>query len=971
LAIHLLSIIPCIVHADGLSNFMSYMAGTIRKKGLNGAVRRLAATGYFYKPIYLRTKTMGRLKAIAVKGCLRYAILLKKTGGLGTVAFLAVKLLTYNPKDMLKAIEESIRGKNGSCSASDVLMVIEKKGRGSYSPHLTVVDKIVRDFLDFGIGATILAVEDRGMLHIVDGRDLVDRTERVKVVDVRESRGNAYAYLAGNASRHSFIYILSTPATLFLVGDCLSRLSGSMKILHFPKLSARRTAIAGKTRAWERVRLDDLAQLEFAAAEKADICLAADDRDRATLLEHSPAKIFTVAPACSADAPPFPSWECLFREVVELSIYSDRKRARKQLALARENTSHLAWSDSPEVFVILLRRSCDSGEVGIGALAQAFSGCGRRLRYSTASSIKEIREAFASSESGRILFLSDEFLVAKGGVDSLAAALDAATGAIMCGGLVIGEHAKLESAGYALGSDGGFWSCGQGENFFDSEYLHPRETSFPAPEFMLLDKNRLRRIVDALPEGETLAESIALLSIQANRHGRYSWIEPAARAFNTGSPLPMSGIVPGFAGREPAEPRFLPLSGAERREREARLERHCRPEAEGRRGGKRLNLLYYSPVPSHPANHGNRSTINNFASLFQQFGHRVHFALPADEWSYGPDDVAAMRAKWDRLHILSPCPGKESNGEDFPFDSWYRDELGVEVRRICLKEDIDVVFCSYVFQSRLLDLVPDHVLKIIDTHDKMSDRFALLKARGLPLEFFSCSREDEARYLRRADLVVARRREEADFFDSITRRANAVVLSHVEPPSPIGKGFLGLANVGMLASMNVINFGIVRDFLAAFDRRLGKRNSPVAINIAGQVCDMIPKFARRDIGLFQRPYVKLWGFVQSVQDFYESMDLIVSPVMVGTGINVKTVQAMAYGLPLLATECGIKGIETGNPHHCHRTLDDLVDDLLSLPGNPGELEALAELSRRRYVKFHSVNMDNFRNLFNHDKLKVG
>ncbi len=46
-----------------------------------------------------------------------------------------------------------------------------------------------------------------------------------------------------------------------------------------------------------------------------------------------------------------------------------------------------------------------------------------------------------------------------------------------------------------------------------------------------------------------------------------------------------------------------------------------------RRRQGHLNVLYFSPFPSHPSNHGNQATIQQFGRLFQSMGHKVHFAL--------------------------------------------------------------------------------------------------------------------------------------------------------------------------------------------------------------------------------------------------------------------------------------------------------------------------------------------------------
>jgi hypothetical protein len=110
------------------------------------------------------------------------------------------------------------------------------------------------------------------------------------------------------------------------------------------------------------------------------------------------------------------------------------------------------------------------------------------------------------------------------------------------------------------------------------------------------------------------------------------------------------------------------------------------------------------------------------------------------------------------------------------------------------------------------------------------------------------------------------------------------------------------------------------------------------------------------------------GFVRDISVFYAGMDLILSPVMVGTGINVKTVQAMAFGMPLLTTECGSKGIGTSDPVHTNADIGALVDSLFVLWQNPQQLARLAQLSRDYHTRLHGAGMDAFSRAFNHPKL---
>ena len=197
-------------------------------------------------------------------------------------------------------------------------------------------------------------------------------------------------------------------------------------------------------------------------------------------------------------------------------------------------------------------------------------------------------------------------------------------------------------------------------------------------------------------------------------------------------------------------------------------ERTAPPAAVSRRKSGRLNILYFTPFPSHPSNHGNQVTIQQFARRFQSFGHTVHFALLQGNL-YTRQDAQAMFDAWDTFDILPNSHPLGADGSAIPFDGWYENSLGKNIRVLCARYDIDIVFCHYVFQSKLLEFVPSYVLKVIDTHDKMADRYEMLRSNGQPLEFFSCTSQEEGAYLRRADIVIARRDEEAHYFELCNR----------------------------------------------------------------------------------------------------------------------------------------------------------------------------------------------------------
>lgn len=392
-------------------------------------------------------------------------------------------------------------------------------------------------------------------------------------------------------------------------------------------------------------------------------------------------------------------------------------------------------------------------------------------------------------------------------------------------------------------------------------------------------------------------------------------------------------------------------------------------DAQKRRQNGSLNILYFSPFPSHPENHGNKSRILHFGKRFQSLGHKVHFAV-LESPIFDSGSIRAMRGTWDTFDILSNAKRPWGNGSEIPFDDWYQEGLGEDVRILCDIYDVDVLFCSYVFQSKILEYAALHVLKVIDTHDKMGDRNDMLRRYGLPFDFFSCTPEEEGAYLRRADVVVAVREEEAVYFNSVTGRESAIVIPHVELPKYILRTINRLENVGLVASANRINLMITTDFLEAVLKICGS-NCPFVVHIAGEVKHLTGELSPERARVFNMPWVQMHGFIQDIEFFYSHVDAVVSPATLGTGVNIKTAQAMAYGMPVVATKWGSRGIETDELMHNYADIESLVYGLLSLAEHPENLNRLAAVSRARYDKFLADAICGIESMFQHPKLSAG
>jgi GT2 family glycosyltransferase/glycosyltransferase involved in cell wall biosynthesis len=588
------------------------------------------------------------------------------------------------------------------------------------------------------------------------------------------------------------------------------------------------------------------------------------------------------------------------------------------------------------------------------------------LRSDRSRGLVEACNNAARQARGRyLLFVDPNSIALAGWLDNLVRTADRDDRAAIVGSKVLAPDGSVRDGGSTIFRDGTILDIGRGASRHVALMNVEREVDSVSSVSLLIRRSFWEKAGGFDARYGDIGCMEADLGMTARLLGFRVLYQPASEIVSFGRSSGHTSLLVDKWRKALAEGHSPPvewpsaMSGAERA-RAAGTGRKAKPGA--------CNVLYFSPVPSHPVSHGNRASIYRFARWMQQAGHRVHFALLGSS-DYSVADAREMAANWDTLDIIPFGKPPMPSGADVPFDGAYEEGLGERIRALCFKHDIDVVICSYIFQSRLLEFVPSYIVKVIDTHDKMGDRYDMLRANGLPLEFFSCTPEEEGAYLARADIVLARRAEEARYFDRVSGRRSALVIPHFEPARFVDRNRESVRHVGLVASANNINLKMAHDCIAAIEARLGGRRCPFVLHVAGEVKAIVDRLPEEQQPLFGRPWVEMAGFVEDIGAFYAGMDLVLSPVTVGTGINVKTVQAMAFGMPLLTTKCGSKGIESGDPRHAHEGMADLVASLFEIVETPSELSRLAEVSRATYSRFHDEAEANMRSIFLHEKLQ--
>jgi hypothetical protein len=349
--------------------------------------------------------------------------------------------------------------------------------------------------------------------------------------------------------------------------------------------------------------------------------------------------------------------------------------------------------------------------------------------------------------------------------------------------------------------------------------------------------------------------------------------------------------------------------------------------------------------------------IFHIGKYLQSVGYTVHYVYCTHE-GLTKEQYDSMSREWDYLDVIvksSDQPKAPTLGDVYAKDDWYQADVGDFLAWKVTEFDIRLVLFNYIFQSKALESLPRHVRKVLLTHDRMSDRHKLFDLNNMPREFFYTTPEEEGAALRRADELIAVQAGEAEFFHEISGRPVHVVRQYFAPHLEIARQSLHLRRIGFLASNNLINYESIRTFAMLFKERAAI-GLPLTLVVAGGVCDRIRGLAGDGLEII--------GRVERLERFYGSVDLVVNPMMFGTGLKIKTVEALSYGVPIISTRAGMSGIpEATHPYHNCESIEDLLRVIDLIVRQPTALGELRQLSRKMFSDYYSDTMAQLQKVF--------
>lgn len=301
----------------------------------------------------------------------------------------------------------------------------------------------------------------------------------------------------------------------------------------------------------------------------------------------------------------------------------------------------------------------------------------------------------------------------------------------------------------------------------------------------------------------------------------------------------------------------------------------------------------------------------------KQAGFEVHVLfIPREyEWSelFNPDLYKDILNVADMTFFChAPTPGPPA-GDVYTLDEWWPSHSDDYCRWVFANNGYEIIFCNYIFMSRIFQFADRSAVKIVDTHDVFADRKKMLIDNDLKPEFFYTTLEDEREGVGRADVALAIKEQEAEYFRDISDvrvinlpyfeaspdRVTTGRAALIRPPTA-GKrrfGFFGSSN-----SINVKNIVEFARFLAAHEPADGYA---FELWLYGSLCKRMPANLPA--------FVRIGGYVDTVDEFYDGVDCVVNPQYFSTGLKIKVAEALAYHAPLICHRHSFEGF--GEPVH--------------------------------------------------------
>jgi len=315
------------------------------------------------------------------------------------------------------------------------------------------------------------------------------------------------------------------------------------------------------------------------------------------------------------------------------------------------------------------------------------------------------------------------------------------------------------------------------------------------------------------------------------------------------------------------------------------------------------HILMVTHVLPYPPAAGNEIRVLRMLRWFASKGYRISLVIkpmgvpevPNESVSYlsslvenlylfdsrvTPEGVLPMRGPSDEVGIDAKLAGIQ----EMFCPAWFSSEVG----RIIDELRPDVVLSEYALMGRVLvSSEYSGFLKVIDSIEVFSRLKENLARQGISQNGgLDLSADEEVFLLQRADVVLAIQQTEREALANMLQERQVLVTAmDLDIPEAVpGRTVPG--RVLIVGSDNAFNVSGARHFLSEVWPRVKQGWPSATLHVVGKLSACLET---------EDSSVRLLGYVDSIADEYQAACVVVNPCLHGTGLKIKTIEALSWG----------------------------------------------------------------------------
>lgn len=360
-----------------------------------------------------------------------------------------------------------------------------------------------------------------------------------------------------------------------------------------------------------------------------------------------------------------------------------------------------------------------------------------------------------------------------------------------------------------------------------------------------------------------------------------------------------------------------------------------------------MKILIVSKCPTHPTDAGNRWWILSQAETFMTLGHEVHFLYinePGLRTDPAPfrESLEKTSLYWgERFHLfqvsklqkfrfnLKKVYRKKFFHSHWKVDDQYPVGLGTMVDKLDAQCHFDICIINYWDLSRLFEhiRIPK---KAIATHDAVA-----YKNLKVGQSVMCITADTEAKAMQRCPHIFALQEQEADYFQMLSPCSK--VYNLYGKYEHHAQSLVGNHKMVFLSGNNVFNQNGIKWFLREVFPGIRRAVPDAEVLIGGSICKVIKDLDNLD-------GVKLLGLVDEPSEFYALADVAINPVYQGTGLKIKTFEAISYDKVTLVHPHSMAGVfkKDNAPLFASDRPEDWITFLEKIWGNFDAINAIKQ-----------------------------